>query len=142
MTGLGPVTGDRYTTGRAFATSDGHVKHISGWPDVHRRSAAADGPTTDQLATPPNAQRSRFAPIHIGFSTVQRRYRRRCTTRIGQTTISEHRRDDRGRKCRMLTFVMITLDAEPLPRAPTPLQSVSPRTPANTLRAACVLDPL
>ena len=47
MTGLGPVTGDRYTTGRAFATSDGHVKHISGWPDVHRQSAAADGPTCD-----------------------------------------------------------------------------------------------
>ena len=49
MTGLGPVTGDRYTTGRAFATSDGHVKHISGWPEC----TASRRPPTDQLATPP-----------------------------------------------------------------------------------------
>ena len=90
MTGFGPslATGTRRIV--HSPRPNGHVKHISGWPDVHRLSAAADGPTCDP------SQRSRFAPIHIGFSTVQRRYRRRCTMRIGQTTIRAPTRRSRS----------------------------------------------
>ena len=56
MTGLGPVTlatGTRRIVHSPGPRPNGHVKHISGWPDVHRRSAVGDRRRTSYQLTEP-----------------------------------------------------------------------------------------